>query len=87
MAITSLITAVAGFVTTIIHYANHNMVLGAVTLVLLIVSMVTGLMDIRKQNKNGGIDYSKVQPGVLGHGIAGIVLALGIIMCIIANVR
>ena len=63
------------------------MVLGAVTLVLLIVSMVTGLMDIRKQNKNGGIDYSKVQPGVLGHGIAGIVLALGIIMCIIANVR
>jgi hypothetical protein len=49
--------------------------------------MVTGIMDIKDQNKNGGIDYNKVQPGVLGHGISGIVLLLGGIMCIIANVR
>jgi hypothetical protein len=87
MGIISLITAVAGFVTTIVHYMNHSVALGVVTAVLLVVSMVTGIMDIKAQNKNGGIDYNKVQPGVLGHGISGIVLLLGGIMCIIANVR
>ncbi len=86
MAIASIITAVLGMLTMLCHYATHNVVMGAVTLVVLIVSMVTGLVDIAKKNKNGGVDYSKFQPGVVGHGIAGIVLVMGIIMCIMAVV-
>ncbi len=86
MGIISLLTSVAGLVTTIFHYMNHNKALGIVTAALLVISLITGIADIRKQNKNGGIDYNKVQPGVLGHGIAGVVLILGGIMCVIANV-
>lgn len=84
MGVISLLTAVAGMGTTLYHYASHNKVMGVVNLVILIISLVTGLMDIRKQNKNGGIDYNKFQPGVVGHGIGGIVLVLGSIMCAMA---
>lgn len=84
MGIVSIITAVLGLLTTLCHYATHNVIMGIVTLVLLIVSMITGLLDIKKQNKNGGIDYNKFQPGVVGHGIAGVVLVLGSIMCFMA---
>ena len=80
----SLFTAVFGLLTTLCHYASHSKVMGAVILVILIVSMVTGLMDIRKKNKNGGVDYNKFQPGVVGHAMAGVILLMGTIMCIMA---
>ena len=50
MGFFSLITAVLGLLTTLCHYASHSKVMGAVNLVILIVSMVTGIMDIRKKN-------------------------------------
>ena len=84
MGIVSIITAVLGLLTTLCHYATHNVIMGIVTSVLLIVSMVTGLLDIKKQNKNGGVDSNKFQPGVVGHGMAGIILVMGGIMCFMA---
>lgn len=87
MGIVSLALAVAGIVTTLIHYVNHSIILGIVTLIILIASFVTGLLDMRKQTQNGGINHETVNPAVLGHGIASVVLLLGAIMCIIANVR
>ena len=86
MGIVSLATAVLGLLTTLCHYATHNVVMGAVTLVLLVASLATGIIDIRKQNKNGGIDYNKFQPGVVGHGFGGVILVLGTIMCVMAIV-
>ena len=82
MGIVSLITAVLGLCTTLCHYASHSKLMGAVNAVILIVSLVTGLIDIKKKNKNGGVDYSKVQPGVIGHAVS--ILLMGSIMCIMA---
>lgn len=87
MGVASLILAVAGIVTTLIHYVNHNIILGIVTAVMLIASLVTGLLDLKKQGANGGVNHETVNPAVLGHGIAFVVLLLGGIMCIIANIR
>lgn len=87
MGIVSLVLSVAGIVTTLIHYVNHNIILGIVTAIILIASMVTGLLDLKKQRLNGGINHETVNPAVLGHGIAFVVLLLGGIMCIIANIR
>ena len=84
MGIVSLLTAVLGLGTTLCHYASHSKLMGAVNAVVLIVSIVTGLMDIKKKNKNGGVDYNKVQPGVIGHAMAFSILLLGSIMCIMA---
>lgn len=84
MGIVSLLTAILGLCTTLCHYASHSKVMGAVNAVILIVSIVTGLMDIKKKNKNGGVDYNKIQPGVIGHAMAFSILLLGAIMCIMA---
>lgn len=87
MGFVSLGLAVVGIVTTLVHYVNHSITLGIITAVALIASLVTGLLDIRKQAKNGGINHETVNPAVLGHGIAFVVLLLGGIMCVIANIR
>ncbi len=87
MGFVSLGLAVVGIVTTLVHYVNHSITLGIITAVALIASVVTGLLDMRKQNANGGINLETVNPAVLGHGIAFVVLLLGGIMCVIANVR
>lgn len=87
MGIVSLVLSVAGIVTTLIHYVNHNMVLGIITTVMLIASLVTGLLDLKHQRLNGGVNHETVNPAVLGHGIAFVVFLLGGIMCIIANIR
>ena len=84
MGIVSLITAVLGLCTTLCHYASHSKLMGAVNALILIVSLVTSLIDIKKKNKNGGVDYSKVQPGVIGHAMAFSILLMGSIMCIMA---
>ena len=87
MGFVSLGLAVVGIVTTLVHYVNHSITLGIITAVALIASVVTGLLDMRKQNANGGINLETVNPAVLGHGIAFVVILLGGIMCVIANVR
>lgn len=87
MGIVSLVLSVAGIVTTLIHYVNHNIVLGIVTALLLVASLVTGLLDLKHQRLNGGVNHETVNPAVLGHGIAFVVLLLGGIMCVIANIR
>ncbi len=87
MGFVSLGLAVVGIVTTLVHYVNHSITLGIITAVALIASVVTGLLDMRKQSANGGINHETVNPAVLGHGIAFVVLLLGGIMCVIANVR
>ena len=84
MGMVSLLLAVAGIVTTIIHYTNHNMVLGAVTAVLLIVSYILGTADMKKQAKNGGINAEMFNPGMLGHGMSSVVFIVCGIMCAIA---
>lgn len=87
MGFVSLGLAVVGIVTTLVHYVNHSITLGIITAAALIASLVTGLLDMRKQRANGGINHETVNPAVLGHGIAFVVLLLGGIMCVIANVR
>ena len=52
MGIVSLILAVAGIVTTIMHYMNHSVAVGVVTVVLLVVSYILGTADMKKQEKN-----------------------------------
>ena len=87
MGFVSLGLSVVGIVTTLVHYVIHSITLGIITAVALIASVVTGLLDMRKQNANGGINHETVNPAVLGHGIAFVVLLLGGIRCVIANVR
>ncbi|MGM9683076.1 MAG: hypothetical protein ACI3XQ_05715 [Eubacteriales bacterium] len=87
MGFVSLILAVAGIVTTIVHYTNHSIVLGIVSAVLLIVSFIAGTVDMKKQEKNGGIRSDMFNPGMLGHGMSSVVLIVCGIMCAIANIR
>ena len=86
MGIVSLLCAVSGIVTMMFHYVNHSIVLGIITTVLLIAATVLGLLDMRRQEKNGGIKTDMFNPGLLGHGIGGTVLVVGAIMCCISNI-
>ena len=83
----SLLLAVAGIVTTLIHYANHGIVMGIISAVLLVVSFVLGTMGMKKQEKNGGLKTNMFNPPLLGHGISSVVLIVCGIMCAIANIR
>ena len=55
----SLLSALAGIVFTIIHYANHSVVMGIMSAILLIVSFVLGTVGMKKQEKTFGLQ--KVQ--------------------------
>ena len=83
----SLLLAIAGIVTTLIHFANHRIVLGIISAVLLVVSFVLGTMGMKKQEKNGGLKTNMFNPALLGHGISSVVLIVCGIMCAIANIR
>ena len=50
----SLVLAVGGIVTTIVHYVNHSIALGIVSAVLLIVSYILGTAGMKKQEKKKG---------------------------------
>lgn len=82
----SLLSALAGIVFTIIHYANHSVVMGIMSAILLIVSFVLGTVGMKKQEKNGGIRAYMFNPDMLGHGMSSVVLIVCGIMCIIANI-
>ena len=86
MGMLSLLLAVAGIVTTLVHYSNHNIVLGVITAVLLVVSYILGTADMKKQEKNGGLKTQMFNPALLGHGMSSVVLIVCGIMCVIANV-
>lgn len=86
MGMLSLLLAVAGIVTTLVHYSNHNIVVGVITAVLLVVSYILGTADMKKQEKNGGLKTQMFNPALLGHGISSVVLIVCGIMCVIANV-
>lgn len=85
MGMCSLLLAVGGIVTTIVHYTNHSILLGVVTAVLLVVSYALGTMDMKKQEKDGGINAEMFNPAMLGHGMSSVVLIVCGIMCAIAN--
>ncbi len=84
MGIVSLLLAVAGIATTIVHYTNNNMVLGAFSDFFFVVSYVLGTVDMKKQEKNGGINAEMFNPGMLGHGMSSVVFIVCGIMCAIA---
>ncbi|MGM9650645.1 MAG: hypothetical protein ACI3VX_01760 [Faecousia sp.] len=86
MGMLSLLLAVAGIVTTLVHYSNHNVVVGVITAVLLVVSYILGTADMKKQEKNGGLKTQMFNPALLGHGMSSVVLIVCGIMCVIANV-
>lgn len=86
MGMLSLLLAVAGIVTTLVHYSNHNIVVGVITAVLLAVSYILGTADMKKQEKNGGLKTQMFNPALLGHGMSSVVLIVCGIMCVIANV-
>lgn len=86
MGMLSLLLAVAGIVTTLVHYSNHNIVVGVITAVLLVVSYIWGTADMKKQEKNGGLKTQMFNPALLGHGMSSVVLIVCGIMCVIANV-
>lgn len=83
----SLLLAVAGIVTTLVHYANHGIAMGIISAVLLVVSFVLGTMGMKKQEKSGGLKTNMFNPALLGHGISSVVLIVCGIMCAIANIR
>lgn len=83
----SLLLAVAGIVTTLVHYANHGIAMGIISAVLLVVSFVLGTLGMKKQEKNGGLKTNMFNPALLGHGISSVVLIVCGIMCAIANIR
>jgi hypothetical protein len=83
----ALLFAIAGIVTTILHYANHSVALGIVTTVLLIAAYVLGTRGMKKQEKNGGVNAAMFNPAMLAHAMSSVVLIVCGIMCIIANVR
>ena len=83
----SLVLAVGGIVTTIVHYVNHSIALGIVSAVLLIVSYILGTAGMKMQEKNGGVKANVFNPALLGHGMSSVVLIVCGIMCVIANVR
>lgn len=87
MGMTSLLLALAGIITTIIHYANHSIALGVISAILLLFSFILGTKDMKNQEKGDGINAQVVNPALLGHGASSIVLVVCGIMCIIANVR
>ncbi|MGN0179377.1 MAG: hypothetical protein ACI4DY_08065 [Monoglobaceae bacterium] len=87
MGMTSLLLALAGIITTLIHYANHSIAMGVISAILLLLSFILGTKDMKKQEKSGGINAMIFNPGMLGHGASSIVLVVCGIMCIIANVR
>ena len=86
MGMLSLLLAVAGIVTTLVHYSNHNIVVGVITAVLLVVSYIWGTADMKKQEKNGGLKTQMFNPALLGHGMSSVVLIVCGIMCVISNV-
>ena len=86
MGMLSLLLAFAGIVTTLVHYTNHNIVVGVLTAVLLVVSYILGTADMKKQEKNGGLKTQMFTPALLGHGMSSVVLIVCGIMCVIANV-
>ena len=86
MGMLSLLLAVAGIVTTLVHYSNHNIVVGVTTAVLLVISYILGTADMKKQEKNGGLKTQMFNPALLGHGMSSVVLIVCGIMCVIANV-
>lgn len=85
MGMLSLLSAVGGIVTTLVHYSNHSIALGIVSVVLLIVSFALGTVDMKKQSKNGGIKVEMFNPALLGHGISSVVLIVCGIMCLLSN--
>lgn len=85
MGMLSLLSAVGGIVTTLVHYSNHSIVLGIISAVLLILSFVLGTVDMKKQEKNGGVKVEMFNPALLGHGISSVVLIVCGIMCLLSN--
>ena len=86
MGMLSLLLAVAGIVTTLVHYSNHNIVVGVITAVLLVVSYILGTADMKKQEKNGGLKTQMFNPALLGQCMSSVVLIVCGIMCVIANI-
>ncbi len=85
MGISSLLLTVAGIVCMLIHYATHNIVLGIVTAVAFIAAYILGTVDMKRQSSKGGIRTDMFNPGMLGHGMAGTLVIVGGIMCLISN--
>ena len=86
MGFLSLILSVGGIVTTLIYHVNSNIILGIVSGVLLLAAMLIGQFDMKKQEKNGGINTEMFNPGMLGHGMGGTALILMIVMFIIDRI-
>ncbi len=86
MGFVSLILSVGGIVTTLIYHVNSNIILGIISGVLLLAAMLIGQFDMKKQEKNGGINTEMFNPGMLGHGMGGTALILMIVMFIIDRI-
>lgn len=86
MGFLSLFLSVAGIVTTCFYYVKHNIVLGIVSGVVLLAALLLGQVDMKKQEKNGGIKTEMFNPGMLGHGMGGTALIIMIVMFIIDRV-
>lgn len=90
MGMCSLILTVVGIVGMILHAAFTNMtaiiVAGILTTVAFVAAYVLGTIDMKRQEKNGGIRVDMFNPALLGHGMSGTLLVVGAIMCLLANI-
>lgn len=87
MNLLSLVFAVIGTITTLVHYTNHAISMGVFSFILLLASFVLGTVGMKKQEKNGGVQTEVFNSAMLGHGISSVVLIVCGIMCLIANIH
>ena len=90
MGMASLLLTVVGIVAMLVHYAMSAMpaviVTGIITTVAFVAAYILGTVDMRRQSAAGGIRTDMFNPALLGHGMAGTLLIVGAIMCVMGNI-
>lgn len=86
MGTLSLVLSGLGIVAMMFHYTTHNIILGVVCTILLAGAFAIGTVVMKKREKEGDFVSNMYNFAMLGHGSAGVVLVVGAIMCVIANI-
>lgn len=90
MGILSLVLTVVGIVFMLIHYAASSMtfviVTGIITTVAFLAAYILGTREMKKQSAGEGIRVDMFNPALLAHGMAGTLLVVGSIMCVLGNI-
>lgn len=94
MGILSLVLTVVGIVSMLVHYAVSSVTLGMpfvivtgiITTVAFLAAYILGTREMKKQSAGEGIRVDMFNPALLAHGMAGTLLVVGSIMCVLGNI-